>query len=166
MQVDFTNSSILVKSFYKGWLLNPYFDNGKAGGVYAASTATITNLTPFPDITNDDEWVYRSVPSQWISHVKSCVFIALAPRTMRDLLKVRMRVFRGNKELLLHCKPKLNQSKMSYLRAYVKNLIKKPLHAPHFIFFALVSMWLRIRYRCGWYNNDWGKDNSTRFFME
>jgi glycosyltransferase involved in cell wall biosynthesis len=166
MQVDVTNSSILVKSFYKGWLFNPYFNNGKAGGVYAMSTPLIVNLIPFPDITNDDEWIYRNVPCQWISHVKSCVFIALAPRTMRNLLKVRMRVFRGNKELLSYCKPKLNQSRMNYLNAYINNLFKKPLHAPHFIFFALISIWLRIRYRLGWYDNEWGKDNSTRLSVE
>lgn len=91
-------SNFLVRAFYKAWLQNPYFDRHKMGGFFAVNAAGIKALGTFPETINDDEYVRRSL-------YHSCTFAGAAlyeikaPRTLSSLIKVRARVYRGNRLL-------------------------------------------------------------------
>ena len=99
MKVDLTGCSLAVRDFYRAWALNPYFQHGKFGGLFAASADLAERLHPLPEVTADDEFVRRSIAAGDCTYVDSCTFTVHAPRTLRDLLKVRRRSLRGARDL-------------------------------------------------------------------
>ena len=56
-------------------------------------------LGVLPRVINDDEYVRRQIPAGQVTFVPQCSFVARVPRTFTDLLKVRRRVHRGNRQL-------------------------------------------------------------------
>ncbi len=95
MQVDSTRSSAVVRAYMRAWAHNPYFHNGKFGGLFALSAAGAARVFPLPDITADDEWIRRSFAVRDIAFVPGCTFAARAPRDLATLIRVRRRSLRG-----------------------------------------------------------------------
>ena len=63
MEVDTTRSGALVRRYYRVWTALPYASRSMIGsGVFALNPAARELLGEFPDVTNDDGWVRRSVP--------------------------------------------------------------------------------------------------------
>ncbi|WP_262693635.1 glycosyltransferase [Kordiimonas aquimaris] len=91
-------SSVNVRAFYRAWSQNGYFDNRKVGGFFAISSAGLKCLGTFPDVINDDEFVRRQLSerSLWVEHAQ---YVVRAPLTLKSLMKVRSRVYRGNAQL-------------------------------------------------------------------
>jgi glycosyltransferase involved in cell wall biosynthesis len=100
MDVDLSHSTFAVRQFYKAWRLSPYFDHGKFGGVYALSVEGQTRIGHLPRLTNDDEFVSRQFTREETASVGEASFTAMAPARLADLVKVRTRVQRGNRELV------------------------------------------------------------------
>ncbi len=166
MEVDTEHSSTLVRRFYQGWELNPYFDNGKVGGLYAILKSRLETILPYPDVINDDEWIRRKVPIELQKHVRSCTFIAHAPRTLKSLLNVRMRVYRGNQEMLSALPGKPEGPTLSVAGTMLRRAFATPNRIPGILVFSLLSVWLRVRYFFGAYSHDWGTDASSRAFLD
>ena len=99
MDVDLSHASFAVRQFYKAWRFSPYFDHGKFGGVYALSVEGQARIGHLPRLTNDDEFVSRQFTREEIVFVPEASFTAMAPASFADLLKVRTRVQRGNRQL-------------------------------------------------------------------
>lgn len=99
MDVCVSGASSLVRSYYKGWRTNPYFDRGKFGGVFAICPETAARLFPLPLITADDEYVRRVVGEDKIAFVPECRFKARAPKVLSSLVEVRRRSLRGAREV-------------------------------------------------------------------
>lgn len=95
---DVENSSWAVRAFYKAWLQNPYFDQQKMGGFFAVSTPGLKLLGTLPDTTNDDEYIRRALLHN-ATYADAAPYGIKAPRNLWSLIKVRSRVYRGNKEL-------------------------------------------------------------------
>ncbi|MBL4838886.1 MAG: glycosyltransferase family 2 protein [Kordiimonadaceae bacterium] len=90
--------SWLVRAFYKAWQQNPYFDHKKMGGFFSLNHSALKELKTFPDILNDDEFVRRRFQhnSVWVKHAQ---YTIKAPHTLRSLINVRSRIYRGNQAL-------------------------------------------------------------------
>jgi glycosyltransferase involved in cell wall biosynthesis len=99
MQVDSAASSTLVRAWYRAWALNPYFAQGKFGGLFALSAKAADRLFPLPAVTADDEYLRRAIAPGQIAFVPSCRFVARAPRDLDTLLRVRQRSLRGSRAL-------------------------------------------------------------------
>lgn len=99
MAVDTRQSSVLVRAWYRAWMLNPYFAQGKFGGLFGLSTETADRLFPLPAVTADDEYLRRGVGEENIVFVSGCRFIARAPGDLASLLRVRRRSLRGTRAL-------------------------------------------------------------------
>jgi glycosyltransferase involved in cell wall biosynthesis len=99
MDVDLSHASFAVRQFYKAWAMSPYFDHGKFGGVYALSVEGQERIGHMPRLTNDDEFVSRQFTREETAFVREASFTAIAPARLVDLVKVRTRVQRGNREL-------------------------------------------------------------------
>lgn len=99
MELDLPGASALLRSYYAVWALNGYLSRGKFGGAYALSREGVELAGQLPRVINDDEFVRRKIPADKICFLPQCSFTAKAPRTFRDLYKVRRRVHRGNRQL-------------------------------------------------------------------
>jgi glycosyltransferase involved in cell wall biosynthesis len=99
MELDTSGASLAMRHYYEIWSRNAYLSAGKFGGVYALSREAVEMLGVLPRVINDDEYVRRQIPAGQVTFVPQCSFVARVPRTFTDLLKVRRRVHRGNRQL-------------------------------------------------------------------
>lgn len=99
MRVEASRSSWMVRAFYRVWSANPYLGQGKFGGLFALSPAGRARVHPLPDLTSDDEYVRRRFSPDERVVVEECVFVMRAPRTLRDLVRIRRRSIRGARAL-------------------------------------------------------------------
>jgi glycosyltransferase involved in cell wall biosynthesis len=99
MEVDTSAASMMVRAWYRAWMLNPYFAQGKFGGMFALSSSAAERLFPLPDVVADDEYLRRAIGPEGIAFVPGCRFTARSPRDLRSLLRVRQRSLRGSRAL-------------------------------------------------------------------
>ncbi len=95
MLPDDSRSTWAVRAFYRAWALNPYFTQGKFGGLFALSAEGADRLFPLPPVTADDEWVRRAFAAADRAYVPDCRFHARAPRDLATLIHLRRRALRG-----------------------------------------------------------------------
>ena len=103
MDVETSGVAPAVRIFYEGWRANPYFSQGKFGGLFALSPDGAARVFPLPDITADDEYIRRSfappTKSPSCPDAASSRGGARAPRTLASLLHVRRRSLRGARDV-------------------------------------------------------------------
>lgn len=99
METDVKEVPWLMRQYYAVWNRHGYLKNGKFGGAYALSQAGSVHVGILPPVINDDEYVRRRIPPDKVRVVAECSFRAQMPRTLRDLIAVRTRVHRGNRQL-------------------------------------------------------------------
>lgn len=95
MLPDISRSTWAVRAFYQAWALNPYFAQGKFGGLFALSATGAQRLFPLPPVTADDEWVRRAFAPADRAYAPDCRFAARAPRDLTTLIGLRRRALRG-----------------------------------------------------------------------
>ncbi len=150
-----------VNAFYRAWQQNPYFDKKKMGGFFAVSAAGIEALGPIPEVTNDDEYVRRSLMknSVW---VETAPYQVEAPRNLQSLIKVRSRVYRGNHGLASAAMEAPEGSSDRNARTFISRLIKNPKCWPGACVFAAVAVAAHLRNRMSDNNTVWEQDTSAR----
>lgn len=163
MAVNANASSFWVRAFYNIWPLSPYHDEGKFGGVFALSKAGHKRLGEFPHVINDDEFVRRLFNRGEYAHVNECIFQLFAPRNLQDLVKIRSRVIRGNRELekLGHISEKANSFD---LLTIANRVVAHPRLWLSFILYTAINFWVRIKIATpgSGISERWERDNSSR----
>ena len=134
-------SAPLVRAFYRGWRLNPYFGRGKFGGLFALTAEGAARVFPLPPVTADDEFVRRSFTAAETAFVPECVFTARAPRTLASLLRVRRRSLRGARAVSRMGKPSPEGGSFREMAARV---VARPGELPSFAVFAAVMAAVRV----------------------
>lgn len=99
MVADTDGAHWMVRAFYRVWMEHPYLRNGKFAAAIALSSAGLARLGTLPRVTADDSYLRRLIPSQRVAVVDSVRFRVRTPRTVRSLIRVRSRSYRGNREL-------------------------------------------------------------------
>jgi len=99
MAVDTRGSHWMVRAFYRVWMEHPYLRNGKFAAAIALSPAGLARVGTLPRVTADDSYLRRVIPPESVAVVDSVSFLVRAPRTVRSLVRVRSRSYRGNREL-------------------------------------------------------------------
>ena len=92
--------SWLIRSFYAVWARQPYLRQQPVGnGVYVLTAEGRKRFGRFPQVVSDDLFVRNSfhITERYCSPDVS--FTIHTPRTLRGLMKMRVRVHRGNAEL-------------------------------------------------------------------
>lgn len=155
------NCSASVRAFYKAWHLNPYFDGGKVGGFFAVSHSGCQHISPFPQLTNDDEYVRRALMAK-SAFVPAAKYTVEPPHTLLSLIKVRSRIYRGNRELkcLSVSKPR-NQGKASGHR-FLLRLLKSPSNWAGAMVFLAVALAAHMRNGLLRQDSHWEQDLTTR----
>lgn len=134
-------SSPAVRAFYRGWRLNPYFDRGKFGGLFALAPEGASRVFPLPPVTADDEFVRRSFQRGETAFVPDCVFTARAPRTLGSLVRVRRRSLRGARAISQMGKPSPDGASALGMASRVAS---RPAELPAFAVFVSITMAVRL----------------------
>lgn len=160
MHLETTHSNWLVSQYYRAWQLGPYFNNGKFGGFFVLKREMMEKLFPLPTLTNDDEFIRRSIPVGGILYDPAVCFTAQAPRTVRALLSVNLRILRGNRQLASMGLP-------SGL-ATGSTILKKGLSNPRLwvgvAIYVFISAWGRLRMiiQSEQSGDQWERDDTSR----
>ncbi|MCI5096149.1 MAG: glycosyltransferase [Rhodobacteraceae bacterium] len=141
MDVATPHASPAVRTFYKGWKANPYFNRGKFGGLFALSAEAAERLFPLPEITADDEFIRRSFADDQKLFVPACSFVARAPARLSDLVKVRRRSLRGARQVSGMGLPSPERGSAF---AMLKQAVLMPSEAISISFFLMVMTWVRL----------------------
>ena len=153
--------SVPVRKFYQAWQLNPYFDGGKVGGFFAVSKAGIERLGMFPTLTNDDEFVRRKLFGN-AAYARLATYTIEPPRTLLSLIKVRSRIYRGNRELSSQGIQTAANQKCGNATRFFGRLARRPNVWPGACVFALVAACAHVR---NWLRQGpphWEKDQTAR----
>lgn len=150
-----------VKAFYTAWQQNPYFDKKKMGGFFAVSASGLEALGAIPDVTNDDEYVRRRLMknSVWVD---AAPYQIEAPRDLASLVKVRSRVYRGNKGLADAALDAPEGKAEGTARMFAGRLAKNPKFWPGACVFAGVAVAAHLRNRMSDNHTVWEQDTSAR----
>jgi len=99
MVADTDGADWMVRAFYRVWMEHPYLRNGKFAAAIALSGAGLARIGALPRVTADDSWLRRVIPPARVAVVDPVRFLVRTPRTVRSLIRVRSRSYRGNREL-------------------------------------------------------------------
>ena len=155
------NCSPAVGAFYQAWHLNPYFDGGKVGGFFAVSAAGLKRLSSFPDLTNDDEYVRRMLMANSV-FVPAATYAVEPPRTLASLIKVRSRVYRGNKQLAALNVPAAHNQQHDNASRFLWRLVRNPRAWAGAFVFATVAVAAHLRNRAVKTIDRWEQDLTAR----
>ncbi len=144
MGVDTEGSSLAVRLFYQGWLLNPYHDRGKFGGMFALSRAKAHAIFPLPEITADDEYISRAVAERDTTFVPEAFFTVYAPRRLADLIKIRRRSRRGTVALAEGSTRDGRPQGLAAFRCALSRGLCRPKAWPGLAVYAGVVTWARL----------------------
>lgn len=89
-----------VRAFYEVWLSTPYPNQEMVGsGVYALSEQGRARFAQFPALTADDQFVQQLFDLPERRALSDAHFVVHPPRSLRGLVNMRARAYRGNREL-------------------------------------------------------------------
>jgi glycosyltransferase involved in cell wall biosynthesis len=98
--IDTSNSSWLVKQYYKIWLTLPYISEGVIGTCsFIISEKGRKRFENFPDVINDDGFVRCCFDGHERANVADAHIYIKAPKTLYSLIKIKTRARLGNMEL-------------------------------------------------------------------
>lgn len=164
METDVSHAPWLLRQYYAVWTRQAYLRNGKFGGAYALSEEGCRQVGIFPPVINDDEYVRRRIPQDMVRVVPGCSFRAQMPRTLRDLIAVRTRVHRGNRQLLQLAKTSGTQLPAHAQPQGLKAVLASAAHRPDLwvglTTYVAVNIVAKLRARGR--STGWGRDESTR----
>ena len=159
-----TGRSWAIRSFYSVWRELPYWRGNAVGsGVYGLSEQGRARFGEFPDLTADDQFVMQLFESHERETLRSRTFTIHTPRTLRGLVRMRTRVYRGNRELarsgLARTAPPTGGRSMTIAR-----LARSPRRLPEVLCYLsinTVAKALASRPSRGWERDDSARQNSS-----
>nr|WP_243886414.1 glycosyltransferase family 2 protein [Dermatophilus congolensis] len=165
-QVRFNSAgaSWAVKQYYEVYERTPYVTQGLVGlGVYGLSRSARSRFREFPALQADDLFIQRLfAPAERIT--TAGWFEVQTPRTLKDLVRVRTRVARGNAVLAAssHTLPAADYSPTT--TSTFRSLGDIVRHAPHLAPGAAIytSVVTAARLRARRSSTAWHRDESTR----
>jgi len=164
-KMDFTNSSWLVKAYYKIWLSLPYSKNGMIGsGCYALSQKGRQRFEKFPDIIADDGYVRALFTEVERSNVRGSHSIVSAPSSLSWLIKIKTRSRLGRMQLSKTFPELLGNEEKNY-RLAMFELLKQPsqwFNLPIYLYVNLLSRFLAANKLKKLSGYQWEKDLSSR----
>jgi glycosyltransferase involved in cell wall biosynthesis len=141
MRVDTALASAPVRAWVQAWQMNPYFNRGKFGGLFALSPKGVDRVFPLPALTADDEWVRRAFAPRDVAFVPACTFTARAPRTLHALVQTRRRSLRGSKAITaMGITSPRGEGAVAMLRA----ALPQPRLWAAMAVYVLVMVWVRL----------------------
>jgi glycosyltransferase involved in cell wall biosynthesis len=162
--LDLTGVSWPVRWYYDVWERLPQVRTGLFGrGVIAVSPEGLARLKSLPEVMSDDLVASEAFgPTERVVVAQARVVIR-PPRTMRDLMRRRVRVVTGNAQA--DASGLRGEEARTSLRDLMSLVGANPLLAPRVTLFAAVALGARVRARRAVARGDyttWLRDESSR----
>ena len=161
--IDTSNSSWLVKTYYKVWLNLPYIKEGViATCSFIVSEEGRKRFDKFADVIGDDGFIRCHFKNQEIANIEGAEIYIRAPKDIFSLIKIKTRARLGNMELIAKKKCPIMETK------YYGNVMKKRLLSKNFLptsIYILIALIIRVRANIQFKqinNYQWEKDTSSR----
>lgn len=146
----------VVRKFYEAWERLPYLTQNMVGsGFYALSKEGRVRFDGFPDVTGDDHFVLQHFEPGERRAVAGASFVIHPPHSVRGLLAVRARVYRGNRELEDAGTPAPLQRR----RGAIVGLVRPGSVVPAAVYVLVNTI---ATFRSRWRPERWERDDSTR----
>ncbi|NNE35976.1 MAG: glycosyltransferase family 2 protein [Rhodothermales bacterium] len=161
--IDTSQSSWLVKQYYKTWLDLPYVKQGViATCSYILTARGRERFDEFPEVVSDDGYVRGHFRASEISNIAPAEIYIRAPRDVVSLIKIKTRARLGNKQLLATGQWQVREHR-SYGRILIKRLFSRSVVST----LVYISVTLIMRTRANWQfrrisQYQWEKDLSSR----
>jgi glycosyltransferase involved in cell wall biosynthesis len=158
---DVSDRPWLVRRFYAVHERIPFFvGTGAVGnGVYGLSEEGRRRFDRFPDITADDQFVLERFAQEERQTIRSEQFTIRAPRTLRGVVKVRTRSYRGNLELHAMEAPAAAEERVG--RSTLRTLLLDRRVAAGVPVWLAVNAFAKVQARRRW-NGAWERDDTSR----
>lgn len=170
LEVDYSQSSWPVQSFYQVWTSLPYFKARSliGSGIYILSESGRKKFLEFPDIIADDAYVRAQFAVEERYTDPDYSFTIFAPRQLKDLIKIKTRSRFGNIELMRKF-PTLVAGKDHNAGSLLNVILRKPnliLSSFIYCYVQLVTM-QRAKKRLKLADFEtWERDESARTLLE
>ncbi|WP_084306140.1 glycosyltransferase family 2 protein [Bradyrhizobium sp. ARR65] len=163
-KIDLDDCPWLVRSYYSVRSKLPSAQEGIGGsGVYALSATGRSRFKDFPQLTADDGYIRIQFSPEERETVRSANSTVFPPRTIRDLILIRTRVYYGTLELIGRFPELWRNHGESNHKAVIK-LIKSPSQWFGVAVYILVNTLARYRAERKVHTRSvgWERDNSSR----
>src|SRR5690554_6178651 len=178
VRFDLTERPWAVRAYHVAYLRDPYLSEEHVGsGFYALSEQGHRELARFPELLQllttaryqppAEDLFVRNLFTRAQRRVGPEPFVIQAPRTLRTLLRRRIRMFRANRELSAHPDFRTLPGTREYGFGHWsrKMLLVPPCQLPDTIVYMTVDIVARIAARWpsrGLRPVEWGRDHTTR----
>jgi glycosyltransferase involved in cell wall biosynthesis len=165
MQMDFRNTSWLVRSYYEVWQQLPYIQEGMIGtGVYALSEEGRSRFDTFPDIIADDGYIRALFKNHERTTVIFCRSLVSAPADLINLIKIKTRSRLGGYELRRKFPELQRNEEKNYGKACYRLLgdIRLWTKIPVYLFVNMIARFRAKRHARIHGTNVWERDESNR----
>jgi hypothetical protein len=162
-QFELSDRPRLIRWFYQTWQEIPYFEQAMVGsGVYALSEAGRNRFDDFPPITADDQFVMQLFTRAERFSLADQTFTVHTPTSVRGLLNMRTRVYRGNAELA--ATGHAGSGAPTAAGSTLIRLARKPSRFAPVLTYVLINLLAKRRSRRQ--AGTWERDNSARSIMD
>jgi hypothetical protein len=155
---DCSRSSRAVTRYFEIWQQLPYFNEEPMVGVYGLSNAGRARFGDFPELIADDLFVMQQFDRAERQNLLNHSFQAYPPRDVRSLVRTRIRVYRGNRQLassgLGRFSPPAGASRG------LSHLARRPGNWFGLATYASITLLAKVGARMG--GESWGRDESSR----
>lgn len=159
---DVSGASQAVRAFYRAFEKLPYVQDNLVGlGVYGINKAGRARFDRFPEVIADDLFIQRLfAPHERV--VVPARFDVMVPRDLRNLVKVRTRVARGNAQLAASAPAddRFDTTTNSTARALRDLVRRQPARVPDVALYVAVTLVARLRAKRS--GGVWERDESSR----
>jgi glycosyltransferase involved in cell wall biosynthesis len=158
---DVSGRPWLVRCFYAVHERIPFFTGpGAVGnGVYGLSAEGRSRFDRFPDITADDQYVLERFTPEERHTIPSERFTIQTPRTLRGVVTIRTRSYRGNLELHAMERPDVAEERVGV--STLASLLRKPRGALGVPVWVAVNVVAKVQARRSW-DGAWERDDTSR----
>ena len=159
MEIDDSDSSWAVQSFYRIWAHQPYLKDGKFAAAIALSRSALDRIGELPNVTADDTYLRQIISKDNTAVLDQVRFRARVPKLAATLIRVRARVHRGNRELKRYL-PDGSSPPEKRGWQFASEISKRPtlwLDVPCYLAIALASRFLAAKGA-----QSWERDLTTR----
>jgi glycosyltransferase involved in cell wall biosynthesis len=149
-----------VRAYYAIWEQLPYLSEAMVGtGVYALSEDGRRRFDRFPDLTADDQFVLQQFEPNERRSVGEHHFVVHTPRTVRGLVAIRRRAYRGATEL--EGSGRAQHARATGAGRRLLELASDPRNWAPLTVFVLITAYAKVRARFG-RDRRWERDDSAR----
>ncbi|MHB1931173.1 MAG: glycosyltransferase family 2 protein [Acidimicrobiales bacterium] len=155
---DVTGRPWPVRKYISVWQRLPYFQDERVGAVCGLSQEGRARFGDFPPVIADDQFVLQHFTREERRCLADHRFVVETPWTCRDLLRVRTRVYRGNRQLARLPTP---VPPTAGARAALLHLAHRPGELPGLAVYSVVTLLAKGMASSG-RRTRWERDESTR----